>query len=187
MNLAQRTKGVGPPTPGALLDLDGTLVDSNYQHAIAWFRAFRGEGVVVPLWRIDRHVGTGGDQLVEAVAGSGSRSASGIVCGRLNQMSSRCFVASANRSPAFMNSSTTPFGVGSGRLASMENLRKEGPARGRNGGQGLSWGGRSFVLASDVLRASRMSLTQTVFPCFWGLGVMPHSVARCVTMRSPRP
>jgi HAD superfamily hydrolase (TIGR01509 family) len=53
-----------------LLDLDGTLIDSNYQHAIAWFRAFRSENVVVPLWRIHRHVGMGGDQLVEAVAGA---------------------------------------------------------------------------------------------------------------------
>jgi HAD superfamily hydrolase (TIGR01549 family) len=54
----------------ALLDLDGTLIDSNYQHAIAWFRAFRAEGVIVPLWRVHRHVGMGGDQLVEAVAGA---------------------------------------------------------------------------------------------------------------------
>jgi HAD superfamily hydrolase (TIGR01549 family) len=52
-----------------LLDLDGTLVDANYQHALAWFRAFRGRGVVVPIWRIHRHIGMGGDQLVAAVAG----------------------------------------------------------------------------------------------------------------------
>jgi HAD superfamily hydrolase (TIGR01509 family) len=53
----------------ALLDLDGTLVDANYQHAIAWYRAFRQHGIVLPLWRLHRHVGMGGDQLVEAVAG----------------------------------------------------------------------------------------------------------------------
>jgi HAD superfamily hydrolase (TIGR01549 family) len=56
--------------PAALLDVDGTLVDSNYQHAIAWYRAFRRHGVVPPLWRIHRHIGMGGDQLVAAVAGS---------------------------------------------------------------------------------------------------------------------
>jgi HAD superfamily hydrolase (TIGR01549 family) len=50
----------------ALLDLDGTLVDSNYQHSIAWYRAFRRYEIVVPLWRIHRHIGMGGDQLVEA-------------------------------------------------------------------------------------------------------------------------
>jgi HAD superfamily hydrolase (TIGR01549 family) len=53
----------------ALLDVDGTLVDSNYQHAIAWYRAFRQSGIVLPLWRIHRHVGMGGDQLVPALAG----------------------------------------------------------------------------------------------------------------------
>jgi HAD superfamily hydrolase (TIGR01549 family) len=53
----------------ALLDVDGTLVDSNYQHAIARYRAFRQSGIVLPLWRIHRHVGMGGDQLVPALAG----------------------------------------------------------------------------------------------------------------------
>jgi HAD superfamily hydrolase (TIGR01509 family) len=52
-----------------ILDVDGTLVDTNYHHAIAWFRAFRGHDVTVPLWRIHRHIGMGGDQLVGAVAG----------------------------------------------------------------------------------------------------------------------
>jgi HAD superfamily hydrolase (TIGR01549 family) len=53
----------------AILDVDGTLVDSNYQHAIAWYRAFREHGLTPPIWRIHRHVGMGGDQLVGAVAG----------------------------------------------------------------------------------------------------------------------
>jgi HAD superfamily hydrolase (TIGR01509 family) len=53
----------------AILDIDGTLVDSNYQHALAWQRAFREHGLTVAAWRIHRHVGMGGDQLVGAVAG----------------------------------------------------------------------------------------------------------------------
>jgi HAD superfamily hydrolase (TIGR01509 family) len=55
--------------PAALLDVDGTLVDTNYHHALAWYRAFRGEGIVLPVWRLHRHVGMGGDRLVAAVAG----------------------------------------------------------------------------------------------------------------------
>jgi HAD superfamily hydrolase (TIGR01509 family) len=51
----------------AILDIDGTLVDTNYQHAIAWYRAFRQSGVVVPIWRIHRHMGMGGDQVIEAL------------------------------------------------------------------------------------------------------------------------
>jgi HAD superfamily hydrolase (TIGR01509 family) len=53
--------------PAAILDIDGTLVDTNYHHAIAWYRAFRQHGIVLPIWRIHRHVGMGGDQLVEAL------------------------------------------------------------------------------------------------------------------------
>jgi len=57
-------------TPGAVLfDLDGTLVDSNYQHALAWYRAFRDGGIVLPLWRIHRCIGMGGDQMVPALIG----------------------------------------------------------------------------------------------------------------------
>jgi HAD superfamily hydrolase (TIGR01549 family) len=53
----------------AILDVDGTLVDTNYQHAIAWYRAFRRHDVTTEVWRIHRHIGMGGDQLVGAVAG----------------------------------------------------------------------------------------------------------------------
>ncbi len=51
----------------AILDIDGTLVDTNYHHTIAWYRAFRKHGIVLPLWRIHTHIGMGGDQLVEAL------------------------------------------------------------------------------------------------------------------------
>ena len=50
-----------------LVDVDGTLVDSNYQHALAWFRAFRRIDITLPLWTIHRSVGMGGDQLVAHV------------------------------------------------------------------------------------------------------------------------
>ena len=55
--------------PAAILDIDGTLVDTNYHHTIAWYRAFRQHEVKLPLWRIHRHIGMGGDQLVAALAG----------------------------------------------------------------------------------------------------------------------
>jgi beta-phosphoglucomutase-like phosphatase (HAD superfamily) len=53
--------------PIAILDIDGTLVDTNYQHTTAWYRAFRQNGLVLPLWRIHRHIGMGGDQLVASL------------------------------------------------------------------------------------------------------------------------
>ena len=57
----------GPQRPAAILDVDGTLVDTNYQHAIAWYRAFRQHGVILPIWRIHRHIGMGGDQMIGAL------------------------------------------------------------------------------------------------------------------------
>jgi len=53
----------------AILDIDGTLVDTNYQHALAWYRAFRQHDIVLPIYSIHRHVGMGGDQIVPALAG----------------------------------------------------------------------------------------------------------------------
>ena len=57
--------------PTAILDVDGTLVDSNYQHALAWYRAFRLHGITIPVWRCHRAIGMGGDQLVKHLAGEG--------------------------------------------------------------------------------------------------------------------
>ena len=57
-------------TAAVLLDIDGTLVDSTYHHAVAWHRAFsRIAEEVPPLWRLHRSIGMGGDRLVSAVAG----------------------------------------------------------------------------------------------------------------------
>ncbi|HEY9243153.1 MAG TPA: HAD family hydrolase [Streptosporangiaceae bacterium] len=56
-------------TDTIIFDVDGTLVDSNYQNALAWYRAFRWYHITVPVWQIHRAIGMGGDQLVSHVAG----------------------------------------------------------------------------------------------------------------------
>ena len=53
----------------AILDIDGTLVDTNYQHAIAWYRALRSLDETYPIWRIHRLIGMGGDKLLTALGG----------------------------------------------------------------------------------------------------------------------
>ena len=53
----------------AVLDVDGTLVDSNYQHALAWYRALRSLDVVQPVWRLHRLIGMGGDQVIKSIGG----------------------------------------------------------------------------------------------------------------------
>lgn len=52
----------------AVLDIDGTLVDSNYHHVRAWQRAFAAADIMVPSWRIHRAIGMGGERLVPYVA-----------------------------------------------------------------------------------------------------------------------
>jgi len=52
-----------------IFDVDGTLVDSTYHHALAWQRAFAEHGIALPMWRIHREIGKGGDRLVPDLAG----------------------------------------------------------------------------------------------------------------------
>jgi HAD superfamily hydrolase (TIGR01509 family) len=61
----------------AILDVDGTLVDTNYHHAIAWHRALRAHGHSVQLWKIHRHIGMGGDKIVAALAGEEAEESEG--------------------------------------------------------------------------------------------------------------
>jgi HAD superfamily hydrolase (TIGR01549 family) len=53
----------------AILDIDGTLVDTNYQHALAWYHAFRQSEIILPIWKIHRSIGMGGDQFVPHLIG----------------------------------------------------------------------------------------------------------------------
>jgi HAD superfamily hydrolase (TIGR01549 family) len=57
----------GGARDAVLLDIDGTLVDSTYHHAVAWFRAFSRHGTPPPMWTIHRAIGMGGDRLVAHV------------------------------------------------------------------------------------------------------------------------
>src|SRR5215471_3580036 len=46
--------------PAFLFDLDGTLVDSVYQHVLAWQEALDDEGIELAVWRIHRRIGMSG-------------------------------------------------------------------------------------------------------------------------------
>ncbi len=61
----------------AIFDVDGTLVDSTYHHALAWQRAFARYEVQLPMWRIHREIGKGGDRLVPDLAGESVEQAHG--------------------------------------------------------------------------------------------------------------
>lgn len=61
----------------AIVDVDGTLVDSNYHHTRAWQRAFAEVGLVIPAWRIHRAIGMGGEKLISFVSSHAVENAHG--------------------------------------------------------------------------------------------------------------
>lgn len=63
--------------PVVVLDLDGTLVDSVYQHVAAWHAAFHDVGLHVSAVRVHEAIGMGGDRLVSHVAGDPAETAVG--------------------------------------------------------------------------------------------------------------
>ena len=64
------------PTPSFLFDLDGTLIDSVYQHVIAWRAALSGIGIDLSVWRIHRRIGMSGGLFVSALLRETGRSLS---------------------------------------------------------------------------------------------------------------
>ena len=66
-----------PAPDTVVLDVDGTLVDSVYQHTIAWAAAFAAVDLEVPLWRAHRAIGIGGDRFVSEVAGEAAEAEHG--------------------------------------------------------------------------------------------------------------
>ncbi|GCD42065.1 HAD family hydrolase [Streptomyces paromomycinus] len=59
------------PRGAALFDVDGTLVDSTYLHAVTWWEAFRQSGHRVPMAEIHRTIGMGSDHLIDHLLGEG--------------------------------------------------------------------------------------------------------------------
>ncbi len=56
-----------PAVPAFLFDLDGTLIDSVYQHVIAWREALSGAGIDLSVWRIHRRIGMSGGLFMAAL------------------------------------------------------------------------------------------------------------------------
>ena len=55
--------------PGVIFDIDGTLLDTNYLHTLAWGRALRRASIDVPMARIHRVIGMGGDKMLASLIG----------------------------------------------------------------------------------------------------------------------
>jgi HAD superfamily hydrolase (TIGR01509 family) len=66
-DIAQRQETVAKVGPAFLFDLDGTLVDSVYQHVLAWREALEDAGIELSVWRIHRRIGMSGGLFVNAL------------------------------------------------------------------------------------------------------------------------
>jgi len=64
METRSRAKEEKLRLPAFLFDLDGTLIDSVYEHVAAWSKALRAAGFVFPTWKIHRRIGMGGKSFV---------------------------------------------------------------------------------------------------------------------------
>jgi len=62
----------GELRPGVLFDVDGTLVDTNYLHTLAWSRALHDAGEWAAMNAVHRLIGMGGDQLIPELLGHDS-------------------------------------------------------------------------------------------------------------------
>jgi HAD superfamily hydrolase (TIGR01549 family) len=74
-----------------LFDLDGTLVDSVYQHVLAWREALEAGGIQLAVWRIHRQIGMSGGLFVNALARETGRTLSNEEAERIHEVHSEAF------------------------------------------------------------------------------------------------
>ena len=90
---------VSSPVPAFLFDLDGTLIDSVYQHVIAWRAALAGIGIDLSVWRIHRRIGMSGGLFVSALIRETGRSLSEADIDRLQQAHAEEYLRPGRRGP----------------------------------------------------------------------------------------
>ncbi len=80
------------PTPAFLFDLDGTLIDSVYQHVLAWREALEEIGMALPAWIIHRRIGMSGGLIAAALQRETGRRVSAATGERLQKLHSRAYL-----------------------------------------------------------------------------------------------
>jgi len=92
------------PKPAFLFDLDGTLVDSVYQHVLAWQEALEGIGVKLPNWFIHRRVGMSGGLVVSSFQQETGRILSKQEIAKVQELHGKCFLKRLNEVKALPGS-----------------------------------------------------------------------------------
>jgi HAD superfamily hydrolase (TIGR01509 family) len=85
-----------PPAPAFLFDLDGTLIDSVYQHVIAWRTALASVGIDLSVWRVHRRIGMSGGLFVSALLRETGRSLAGSEIEELQAAHAAAYIAQAD-------------------------------------------------------------------------------------------
>ena len=111
-----------------LFDLDGTLVDSVYQHVLAWREALEAGGIHLAVWRIHRQIGMSGGLFVNALAREMGRRLSAEEAERIHQVHSEAFkryssqvrpLPGASELLSYLTASNVPWAIAtSGRMES---------------------------------------------------------------------
>lgn len=83
--MAEQSETAVDRQPALLFDLDGTLVDSVYQHVLAWSAALQEEGIDLSVWRIHRRIGMSGGLFVQALSREMGRELSAADVTRLQE------------------------------------------------------------------------------------------------------
>src|SRR5438128_7128876 len=88
---AAATRAIATAGPAFLFDLDGTLVDSVYQHVLAWREALEKAGIELSVWRIHRRIGMSGGLFVNALLRETGHKVSGKEAIRLRQLHAKAY------------------------------------------------------------------------------------------------
>jgi HAD superfamily hydrolase (TIGR01509 family) len=82
---------------GVVFDLDGTLIDSVYQHVQAWCQALREAGIDLSIWRVHRRVGMSGGLMVRALGREIGRTLDDVTIARLERGHAQAYAKLANQ------------------------------------------------------------------------------------------
>jgi HAD superfamily hydrolase (TIGR01549 family) len=78
-------------TPAFIFDLDGTLVDSVYQHVLAWHEALEKNGIELSVWRIHRKIGMSGGLFTQALLRETNREMDDALLARLQDLHAEAY------------------------------------------------------------------------------------------------
>ena len=88
----ERAVRIPAPTPALVFDLDGTLIDSVYQHVLAWRTALESAGMELSVWRIHRRIGMSGGLFVDALSRETGHHVTAAAAERLQRRHRRAYL-----------------------------------------------------------------------------------------------